>query len=104
MKEATAEYICFADQDDVWLPGKASGSMRAMEKLEAQHGTSQPLLVFSDLRAVDEQLKTINPSMWRQLDIDPRSVHRLKQLVGRSVVTLCTAMINRPMLERSADA
>jgi glycosyltransferase involved in cell wall biosynthesis len=99
MKEATAGYICFADQDDVWLPNKVSASMRAMENLEAQHGTSQPLLVFTDLRVVDEQLKTINPSMWRQLDIDPRSVHRLNQLIGRSVVTGCTAMINRPMLE-----
>ena len=99
MKEATAGYICFADQDDVWLPNKVSASMRAMEDLEAQHGTSQPLLVFTDLRVVDEQLKTINRSMWRELDIDPRSVHRLKQLIGRSVVTGCTAMINRPMLE-----
>jgi hypothetical protein len=99
MKEATAGYICFADQDDVWLPNKVSGSMREIEKLEAQHGPSRPLLVFTDLRVVDDRLKTINPSMWRQLDIDPRSVHRLKQLIGRSVVTGCTATINRPMLE-----
>jgi Glycosyl transferase family 2 len=99
MKEATAGYICFADQDDIWLPNKVSGSMREMEKLEAQHGPYRPLLVFTDLRVVDDRLKTINPSMWRQLDIDPRSVHRLKQLIGRSVVTGCTAMINRPMLE-----
>jgi hypothetical protein len=99
MKEATAGYICFADQDDVWLPGKVSGCMRAMEKLEARHGTSWPLLVFTDLRVVDDQLKTISPSMWRHLNIDPTSVHRLEQLVGRSVVTGCTAMINRPMLE-----
>jgi hypothetical protein len=74
--------------------------MRAMEDLEAQHGTSQPLLVFTDLRVVDEQLKTINPSMWRELDIDPRSVHRSKQLIGRSVVTGGTAM----MSERQAEA
>jgi hypothetical protein len=99
MKEATAEYICFADQDDVWLPNKVSGSVRAMEKLEAQHGPSRPLLVFTDLRVVDDRLKTLHPSMWRQLEIDPRSIHRLRQLIGRSVVTGCTAMINRPMLE-----
>jgi hypothetical protein len=99
MKEAAAGYICFADQDDVWLPSKVSGSMRAMERLESQHGPSRPLLVFTDLRVVDDRLTTLNPSMWRQLDIDPRSIHRLRQLIGRSVVTGCTAMINRPMLE-----
>jgi glycosyltransferase involved in cell wall biosynthesis len=99
MQAATAEYVCFADQDDVWLPGKVSRSLAAMQHLERRHGAGMPLLVFSDLRVVDAELKMLAPSMWRQMDIDPESVHRLERLVGRSVVTGCTMLINRRMLE-----
>ncbi len=56
-------------------------------------------MVFSDLRVVDEQLMTIAPSMWARMKIEPESVHRLERLLGQSVVTGCTAMINRAMLE-----
>jgi len=91
--------VCFADQDDVWLPNKVSRCMDEMQKLEAQHGKALPLLVFTDLRVVDRQLRTMHPSMWKQMNIDPESIHRLERLIGRSVVTGCTALINRPLLE-----
>jgi glycosyltransferase involved in cell wall biosynthesis len=99
MRAATGTYLCFADQDDVWLPNKVSRCMEEMQKLEVRHGSSLPLLVFSDLRVVDQQLKTMYPSMWKQMNIDPESIHRLERLIGRSVVTGCTALINRPLLE-----
>jgi hypothetical protein len=99
MKSATGEYLCFADQDDVWLPGKVSTSFEAMRKLEAKYGKTAPLLVFTDLRIVDIQLKTTHQSFWKQMHVDPKSIHRLEQLVGRSVITGCTAMINRSLLQ-----
>jgi hypothetical protein len=99
MKAAASGFVCFADQDDVWLPDKVSRSMDAMRALERQHSAGSPLLVFSDLRVVDDELKTIAPSMWRQAGTDPRSARRLERLVGRSVVTGCTLTINRRMLE-----
>jgi glycosyltransferase involved in cell wall biosynthesis len=99
MKAAGGAYLCFADQDDVWLPTKVSRCMEAMQKLEAVHGKVLPLLVFTDLRVVDRQLKTIHPSMWKQTNTDPGSIHRPERLIGRSVVTGCTALINRPLLE-----
>jgi len=99
MQSAHAEYICFADQDDVWLPDKVSRSMAAMKDLERQRGSGIPLLVFSDLRVVDEQLRTIAPSMWRQMKIDAGSGQRLERLIGRSVATGCTMLVNRRMIE-----
>lgn len=99
MKAATGTYLCFADQDDVWLPNKVSRCMEAMQELEARHGKALPLLVFTDLRVVDRQLATIHQSMWKQMNIDPESIYRLERLVGRSIVTGCTALINRPLLE-----
>jgi DNA-binding Lrp family transcriptional regulator len=99
MKAATGSYLCFADQDDVWLPNKVSRCMDAMQELESRHGKELPLLVFTDLRVVDRQLRTVHPSLWKQLNVDPECIHRLERLVGRSIVTGCTALINRPLLE-----
>jgi Glycosyl transferase family 2 len=99
MKAAGSGFVCFADQDDVWLPDKVSRSMEAMRTLEQQHGADNPLMVFSDLRVVDAELKTIAPSMWRQTGTHAESVHRLERLVGQSVVTGCTLTINHRMLE-----
>jgi hypothetical protein len=101
MLAATADYVCFADQDDVWLPDKVSRSMAAMKHLEQQHGTDAPLLVFSDLRVVDEDLRPIAPSMWRRLAVEPNSAQRLERLLGRSVVTGCTMAINPALLRRA---
>ncbi len=99
MQAATAPYVCFADQDDIWLPSKLTLSMQAMQALERRHPPSTPLLVFTDLRIVDDQLNTIAPSMWRYSTFQPRSIHRLASMLGQSIVTGCTMTINRPLLD-----
>ena len=99
MEAATSRYVCFADQDDVWCPEKVRLSVEAMRRLEERYGAETPLVVFSDLRVVDAELKTIAASLWAQGRIRPESVHQLERLLGQNVVTGCTAMINRPMLE-----
>jgi glycosyltransferase involved in cell wall biosynthesis len=99
MKAAEAEYVCFADQDDVWLPGKVERAVTEMRRLEEAHGVSAPLMVFGDLQVVDEGLGVMCGSMRKQMGIVPESVNRLARLVGQSVVTGCTMTINRPMLE-----
>ena len=98
MQSAEAPYLAFADQDDLWLPTKLSQSMTAMQRLEQQHGPEPPLLVFTNLTIVDEALNPLHPSMWQHLSIDPTAALRLPRLLGRSVVTGCTMLINRPML------
>ena len=99
MEAASAEYLCFADQDDVWLPDKVRLSMEAMRGLEGRYGEAKPKLVFTDLRVVDAELRTIARSLWEREGTDPETIHRIARLVGRNVVTGCTMLINRPMLE-----
>lgn len=99
MDAATAEFVCFADQDDVWLQGKVRRTMDAMLRLRGRHGAETPLLVFTDLRVVDERLRAIAESMWEQAGIEPESIHRLERLLGQNVATGCTVMINRRMNE-----
>jgi glycosyltransferase involved in cell wall biosynthesis len=98
-----AAYVCLCDQDDVWLPGKVSASLQAMRELEARHGKDTPLLVFSDLRVVDEQLRELYPSYWRQERVDPSAIHRLRSTLGQNVLTGCTAMLNRPLVKLALD-
>ncbi len=77
MKASTADYICFADQDDVWLPDKVSRTKQAMDELEARWGTRLPLLVFTDLHLVDDKLKILHTSFWAYMNIDPGRINRL---------------------------
>lgn len=101
IQESTAEYVCFSDQDDVWLPYKVSKTKQVMDQLESEWGRNVPLLVFTDLRVVDEKLNTIYESFWAHMGIDPERIDRLAELLGKSVVTGCTVMANRRLLELS---
>ena len=99
MQETSAFYVCFSDQDDVWLPDKVSKTKRAMEELESQWGRETPLLVFTDLCIVDDHLRTLRNSFWVHNQIEPDRIEKLPLLLSRNVVTGCTAMINRSLLE-----
>ncbi|MDW8751180.1 glycosyltransferase family 2 protein [Streptococcus suis] len=88
-----ADYYFFSDQDDVWLPDKLEVSLR-----EAQfYPTNQPLMVYMDLKVVDEQLETMTESMIRS-----QSHHANTQLVQElteNTVTGGVAMINHTLAE-----
>jgi len=99
MEAATAGYVAFADQDDVWAREKIALEMSAMRGLEQKHGVGGPLLVFSDLTLVDEELKVLHESMWKQQGIDAANIHRFARIVAQNVATGCTELINRPLLQ-----
>jgi len=98
MTASSAGYVCFSDQDDVWVSNKISRSMQAMARLEAHRGAAVPLLVFTDLRVVDDQLKTLHESFWTQAGIDPSRLRKLATVLVQNPVTGCTTLINRPLL------
>ena len=98
---STAEHVCFSDQDDVWLPDKVSGTKQAMDRLESRWGADLPLLVFTDLRVVDDRLRTLQESFWKYEQLDPGRIDRFAGLLGQNVVTGCTAMLNRRLVDLS---
>jgi glycosyltransferase involved in cell wall biosynthesis len=101
MRASSAQYICFSDQDDIWMPDKVSRTKQAMDELESRWGADTPLLVFTDARVVDDQLRILHESFWSHEKIEPDRIHHLALLLGRSVVTGCTMLLNRPLLELS---
>jgi glycosyltransferase involved in cell wall biosynthesis len=99
MQASSAEYVCFCDQDDVWLPGKVSLSMSEMQQLESRSSHSTPCLVFTDLQVVDSRLEPIHASFWEFMGVGPETIGSLKRLLLLSVVTGSTALVNRPLLD-----
>ena len=95
---ADARYVMFADQDDVWLPGKIERMLAAMTKAEA--AAPGPVLVHSDLVVVDESLNEVHGSFWQYAGIDPEPV-TLRRLLVQNVVTGAAAMVNAALRARA---
>ncbi|MBN9378525.1 MAG: hypothetical protein BGO14_08505 [Chlamydiales bacterium 38-26] len=98
MEFSAAPYVMFADQDDVWLPHKVKQTLNVMQQLERKYG-EQPLLVHSDLVVVDENLRVLNRSFWKYAGIKPHAGTNLNRLLSQNVVTGCTVMVNRLLIE-----
>lgn len=96
LEHASAPYVMFCDQDDVWKPEKIALSLEAMRGAELKHGADTPLLIYSDLELVDQELKPLAASFWQFQHIDPERV-QLSQLLLENVVTGCTTMLNAPL-------
>lgn len=99
LEASQAEYIAFADQDDVWLPGKIELQMQAMGALERKHDATTPLMVFTDLQVVDENLRLINASFWKHQEIRAEDIHHFPRVLVQNPVTGCACLLNRAMAE-----
>ena len=98
LASSNADYVAFADQDDVWLPQKLQRSMAAMHALVREHGYAVPLLVFTDMKVVDRNLQPLADSFWANQQIDPQRIHSLRNLLVQNVVTGCTSVLNRALV------
>ena len=92
-----ADYVMFADQDDVWLPGKIAQALEAMRAAESQH--AGPVLVHTDAVVVDATLRQIAPSFWRYAQLTPAPA-TLQRFVVLNVVTGNTVLLNRALRDR----
>lgn len=94
--ESDTKYFLFADQDDIWHPDKIARSVQEIKDAESALPTGSPVLVHSDLRVVDEQLKLIAPSMIQYQSLNPARVS-LADLMIQNNVTGCTTVFNRAL-------
>jgi rhamnosyltransferase len=105
MRIAQAErpdYIFFSDQDDVWVPNKIADQLTYLKEMESRHGPKTPILVYSDLEVVTEQLEQTHPSFMDYQGLTHESRDPLRVLLTQNFVTGCAAAINRPLLELAA--
>lgn len=97
LQNSNADYVMFADQDDVWLPEKISMSMAEMEQSEVTYGKNMPILIHSDLIVTDKALSVVSGSFWKYQGLSPECVS-INRLLVQNVVTGCTAMMNRSLV------
>lgn len=100
MAMSDAPYCMFCDQDDVWLPEKVEKSLAALRELEDVHGADVPLLVFCDMKVVDEELNIIHESFEGSSNFDPSRL-TFSQLVALNVAAGCCQCFNHELLARS---
>lgn len=88
-----ADVYFFSDQDDVWLPEKMELTLAEAAKYDG----SEPLLVYTDLKVVDQDLDVLVESM-----VTKQSHHgntRLVEELTENTVTGGTMMINHALAE-----
>ncbi|HGD4694564.1 TPA: glycosyltransferase family 2 protein [Streptococcus agalactiae] len=89
-----ADFYFFSDQDDVWLLEKLSVSLEA-----AKHKASDvPLLVYTDLKVVNQELNILQDSMIRAQSHHANTT--LLPELTENTVTGGTMMINHALAEK----
>ncbi len=100
-------YIMFCDQDDIWHPDKVRKTFELMQKTEAEEAAAgrsgSPVLVHTDLRVVDGELKELAPSFTAYSSLDGNRL-AFHELLMQNVVTGCTTMINQPLADMAVRA
>lgn len=98
MRQCDADFMLFCDQDDVWHPDKVSLFAQALHEETRLHGCETPLLVFSDLKVVDQQLNCLYPSLARMQRQSP-NIQDFRYLLFQNTVTGCAMGINHSLAE-----
>ncbi|HFI0233845.1 glycosyltransferase family 2 protein [Streptococcus suis] len=88
-----ADVYFFSDQDDVWLQDKLQVTLETAQAYPAD----QPLMVYTDLKVVDQDLQVMNESMIRSQSHHANT--ELVQELTENTVTGGTSMINHALAE-----
>ncbi|EHI73465.1 rhamnosyltransferase [Streptococcus criceti] len=89
LKYQEADFYFFCDQDDVWLPEKLEVCLEEGQK----YSQNAPLLVYTDLKIVNQNLAVLRESMIRTQS-DHANTSLLQELT-ENTVTGGVAMINQ---------
>jgi glycosyltransferase involved in cell wall biosynthesis len=99
MRETKADYVLFADQDDVWKPEKVELSLRSLKEAEAKYGRSTPIYCATDITVVNEDLQVISASYWKWKRLRPSMMSSLSQSLICVPIQGMASGINRALLD-----
>ncbi len=98
MQETEADYVMFADIDDVWLPNKVAHTLDLLRRTEAAAAPGAPVYVFTDVTPVNAELEPITQSYWAFKKIDPAVGRSLSHSLVCPVMLGCASGVNRALL------
>lgn len=90
-----ANYVMFADQDDVWLNSKVEDSMKVMTYHESFNNCTKSILVYSKVRYVDQDLRPLDV---KNANPDPND-KSIKTLLSYNYIWGCTMMLNKKLIQ-----
>jgi len=96
---ASADYILFADHDDVWLPSKVRRTVEGLKEIEARTGPETPAFWFCDAIPADSELVPLADSFWASRRMRPDVTGTLRTSVVCAIANGCMAGVNRALLE-----
>lgn len=99
LSDSEAPYVMFCDQDDFWNRDKVELTYLAMQNAEQSYGRDCPILIYTDLSVVDENLRLVDRSFLKYSHLDGDKT-KLNNLLIQNTVTGCTMMANRALLGR----
>ncbi len=99
MRETKADYVLFADQDDVWKPEKVELTLRSLKEAEAKYGKSTPIYFATDIAVVNKDLELISASYWKWKRLKPSMMSRLSQSLICVPIQGMASGINRALLD-----
>lgn len=74
--------------------------MTTMQQAEKQYGYDMPLLVYTDAKVVDENLKVRSNSNLKYQNLNPQNI-AFNRLLLQNVPSGCTMLMNRPLVDLS---
>jgi glycosyltransferase involved in cell wall biosynthesis len=95
LKQTTASYVMFCDQDDIWLPQKIEATLREMIRIGVQH-PGKPTLVHCDATVVDSNLAMLRKRFVRTRARRPG----LSGMLFANSVQGAASMINAQLRDR----
>ncbi|MBR1631594.1 MAG: glycosyltransferase family 2 protein [Paludibacteraceae bacterium] len=96
LQHATADYVMFADQDDVWMEDKIRLTFQEINSLEHTYSSDVPLLVHTNMTTVDSELHVLAADFWQSARLSPKVLDKdPRRLAICNCVTGCTVMLNR---------
>lgn len=98
MKESEADYVMFADQDDVWESNKVEEAYRYIRSREKKVGKDKPILCHGDPKVVNEKLEMMNESMGKVQKLDYKR-KKLRHYLVQNNLTGCTTIANRKLID-----
>lgn len=92
LKNVEADIYMFCDQDDVWMEDKLEKSVSVFEK----NTGNSPMLVYTDLRYVDKNLRIIKNSYFEYTGKNPAR-NSVQNILKKNLFIGCTLAFNRKL-------